>query len=195
MNQTATTGRRAQKARTREALLAAAREILGEGHEITVALAADRAGISRATAYRYFSEPRTLAAEAGLALEVRPYEEVIAGQTTPRGRVLAVSRYILDLSLAHEAEFRRFLAANLEASVAEGLTRRERRGARRVQMFEAALAGTGRNDLRPLVTALTAATGAEAMIALLDIARVSEAEAREAVQTIAEALLDRFGIA
>src|SRR5256886_8818328 len=54
------TGRTSQKARTRTALVAATRQLLGEGTTPTVEQAADRARISRTTAYRYFPNQRTL---------------------------------------------------------------------------------------------------------------------------------------
>ena len=49
-----------QKARTRAALLDAARALLAEGVSPTVEQAADRAAISRTTAYRYFANQRAL---------------------------------------------------------------------------------------------------------------------------------------
>ncbi|WP_375690919.1 hypothetical protein [Pseudooceanicola sp. LIPI14-2-Ac024] len=192
------TERRAQKARTREALLAGARDLVARGEPVTVAAAAQQAGISRATAYRYFSDPAVLTAEAGLAIEVKSYAAVIGGAATPRARVVAVSLYMLDLALEHEAGFRQFLARNLDAWLAEGGTR-SLRGARRVPMFEAALenerARLGAARFRTLVNALTAATGSEAMIALLDIAGADHDAARHAVAEIAEALCDRYGLA
>ena len=54
------TGRTRQKARTRDALVRAARDILGEGLSPTVEQAADAAGVARATAYRYFPNQRAL---------------------------------------------------------------------------------------------------------------------------------------
>src|SRR5918997_4653355 len=54
------TGRTNQKARTRTALLDAARALLAEGVSPTVEQAADRATISRTTAYRYFANQRAL---------------------------------------------------------------------------------------------------------------------------------------
>src|SRR6056297_880959 len=149
---------------------------------------------SRAPAYRYFSDPQVLASEAGLAVEVLDYASIVEGADGARARALAVSLYIFDLSLAHEAAFRQFLARNLDAWLSEGP--RDRRGARRVEMFRRALAGAGLDPAREarLVAALTAATGTEAMIALIDIARVDPDVARATVAEIAEALLDRYGV-
>src|ERR687893_551881 len=57
-------GRRNQKARTREALVAAARELLATGITPTVEEAAASAAISRTTAYRYFPNQRALVVAA-----------------------------------------------------------------------------------------------------------------------------------
>jgi len=183
-----------KRSRTREAILAGARALMARGEPVTVAAAGAEQGISRATAYRYFSDPQVLASEAGLAVEVLDYASIVEGADGARARTLAVSLYIFDLSLAHEAAFRQFLARNLDAWLSEGP--RDRRGARRVEMFRRALAGAGLDPAREarLVAALTAATGTEAMIALIDIARVDPDVARETVAEIAEALLDRYGV-
>src|SRR5882757_1425641 len=55
-----TGGRSAQKARTRHALVAAARDLVASGVTPTVEQAAAAAGISRTTAYRYFPNNRSL---------------------------------------------------------------------------------------------------------------------------------------
>ena len=52
-----------QKRRTRAELLRAARQLTEDGHQPSVAEVADHAGISRATAYRYFSKPEELIRE------------------------------------------------------------------------------------------------------------------------------------
>lgn len=188
--------RTSQKNRTREAILAGARALIERGEPVTVTAAAAESGISKATAYRYFSDPAVLAAEAGLAVEVRDYTEIVQGCDTPREKVLAVSLYMFDLALAHEAAFRQFLARNLDCWLAEGGGEATRRGARRVAMYRQAL-----SEVRPplpadrlalLVGALSAATGTETMIALDDIARLSPDQARQAVRETTEALLDRF---
>ncbi|MBC2857861.1 TetR family transcriptional regulator [Stappia sp. 28M-7] len=192
----ATRERTSQKNRTREAILAGARALIERGEAVTVTAAAAESGISKATAYRYFSDPAVLAAEAGLAVEVRDYAEIVQGCDTPRAKVLAVSLYMFDLALAHEAAFRQFLARNLDCWLAEGGGEATRRGARRVAMYRQAL-----SEVRPalpadrlavLVGALSAATGTEAMIALDDVARLSPDMARQAVRETTEALLDRF---
>ncbi|UUZ58659.1 TetR/AcrR family transcriptional regulator [Nocardioides sp. B-3] len=53
-------GRARQKRRTRDALVAAAGELVAQGVSPSVEQAAELAGISRTTAYRYFSNRRAL---------------------------------------------------------------------------------------------------------------------------------------
>src|SRR3954468_24579542 len=57
-------GRAAQKSRTRDALVVAARELVASGVSPTVEQAAAAAAISRTTAYRYFPSQRALLAAA-----------------------------------------------------------------------------------------------------------------------------------
>ena len=54
------TGRTTQKARTRPALIDAARRLLAAGRTPSVEDAAEAAAVSRATAYRYFPNRRAL---------------------------------------------------------------------------------------------------------------------------------------
>ena len=184
-----------KRSRTREALLSGARALMARGEPVTVAAAAAQEGISRATAYRYFSDPQVLANEAGLAVKVLPYEDVVASCTGPREKTIAVALYIFDLSTDNEAAFRQFLARNLDSWLAHGPA--DRRGARRVEMFGNALedAGLKAKDKTRLINGLTAASGAEAMIALFDVAKVDQNASRQAIRDVAEALLDKFGVA
>src|ERR671920_1991659 len=54
------TGRTNQKVRTRDALIAAARQLLARGVTPTVEAAATEASVGRTTAYRYFPNSRAL---------------------------------------------------------------------------------------------------------------------------------------
>src|SRR5579871_3348380 len=59
-------GRESQKNRTRKELVAAASELMRAGRHPTVTDVAEAAGISRATAYRYFPTQELLWAEVAL---------------------------------------------------------------------------------------------------------------------------------
>lgn len=185
-----------QKSRTREAVLAGARALISRGEAVTVAAAAAEVGVSKATAYRYFSDPNTLAAEAGLALDVRSYEAIVAQAPTLRDRLMAICLEMFDLPLGHEIDFRRFLARNLDASGQGDRRQVPPRGARRMAMYQQALDEAphdlaGEEQAR-LVRALSLATGVEAMISLLDVAQASREEARATVREVAEAILDKY---
>src|SRR3712207_464264 len=65
------TGRTNQKARTRDALIAAARQLLAEGVTPTVEEAAAEASVGRTTAYRYFPNSRALLAATFPQIEER----------------------------------------------------------------------------------------------------------------------------
>ena len=189
-------GRSAQKERTRKAILDGARTLLTEGKPVTVAAAAEKHNISKATAYRYFSDPALLVAEAGLDISVASYDEIVADGPGVREKLKAISLYFFDLAIDNEAGFRQFVGMTLAAWNPDGTQSPVRRGARRILMYERALAsddlGLTGPEQEKLIHALSTATGTEAMIALLDVANVNHATARETVSEIADALLDRY---
>ncbi len=180
--------------RTREALLSAARDLMSEGKEVTLAKVAERAKTSRATIYRYFSAPSVLALEATLDLEVTPTSELLEGLTNVRSRVHVVARYYLDLSRAHEVHFRQFLAESLKASIEDGTVKM--RGARRVAAFSEALAPVHPlmepKEIEDLAKRLSMSTGMEQLIILEDILRVNEATGYQLQKGLVDALLDRY---
>src|SRR5829696_9995053 len=99
------TGRTNQKVRTRDALIAAARQLLAKGVSPTVEAAATEASVGRTTAYRYFPNSRSLLAATYPQIEERsllgpdPPEDPLA-----RLEIMAESftRHLLE----HEPELR-----------------------------------------------------------------------------------------
>jgi AcrR family transcriptional regulator len=191
------TGRSSQKARTRQALLAAARQVMERGEPATVLAAAQEAGISKATAYRYFSTSETLVLEAALDAKVATPEEIVGDAQDVRERVLRVQRYLFTLTRASETKFRLFLARALDTSVSDrGHASREIRGGRRLPMYEHALAPMrsrlSRKQFQFLVLSLSAASGMESYLALKDVCRVDDATADRIAASNIEAILDRL---
>ncbi len=184
-------GRDKQRNRTRQALLEGARQLLAQGEPVTVSAAAARVGISRATAYRYFSDPQTLAIEAGLDLRVTPYAAVVEGSATLHARLAAIADYYLRLALENEDGFRRFIA---HAAAPDASGSIARRGGRRVDYFRQALADFGdplpEAQARRLVAQLSAATGIEALIAFVDVARIPQAQLPAVAAEMVEAILE-----
>ncbi len=183
-----------QKNRTRDALLSAARELMSVGSEVTLAKVAERAGTSRATVYRYFSDPSVLALDAKLDIEVIQTSELLRGLDDVRSRVHAIARYYLNFSRNHEAYFRQFLALSLKASLEEGSVKM--RGARRVAAFAEALAPARPimkcEEIEDLAKRLSMTTGMEQFIILEDILRVDETTGYKLQEGLVDALIDRY---
>lgn len=171
---------------------AEARRILSDKGTLTIPEAAEAAGISRATAYRYFSDASVLAAEAGIDVTVKPYEDIVRDCADARERVLAVALFFFDQAIEHETEFRSFLSRWLDTwRLNSGAPRR---GGRRVEMFRSAVEDMrdeiGDAACERLVRELSVATGTEAMIALLDVVGTDPATARATVEHMVGALYD-----
>jgi AcrR family transcriptional regulator len=183
-------GRVRQKTRTRRALVDAARALLGEGANVTVEAAAERAGVSRATAYRYFVNAREL------VVAVRPEIEAVSmlpadPPDDPRERVVLAARAIMRLTIDWEPELRAMLRLSLDPSN-PGHDLVLRKG-RRLLWFEDALAparlSLGPKRFRRLVRALAGAVGIEALIFLTDMAGLSRDEAAAQLVWTAETLV------
>jgi AcrR family transcriptional regulator len=185
------TGRTSQKARTRDALIAAARQLLAEGVTPTVEEAAAEASVGRTTAYRYFPNSRALVAATYPEIEERsllgadPPEDPLA-----RLEIMAESftRQILE----HEPELRAQLRLALEGEGTGGESLSLRRG-RRIRWIEDALSPLlGRmpeGEVRRLVLGIGATLGIEALVWLTDMAGLSREEAVEVMRSNARTLL------
>lgn len=184
-------GRTNQKARTRAALVAATRELLAAGLTPTVEQAADRAAISRTTAYRYFPNRRALLSAV--------YPEIAASSlldadapTDPAERLDQVLERFIGHVLEYEPELRAQLRLSLDRHPADPEQLPLRQG-RAIGWIEDALAPLrGRMpdaELRRLVLAIRATTGIEALIWLTDVAGLARTDAAGLMRSSARALL------
>ena len=180
-----------QKGRTRGALVAAARELLAEGVTPTVEQAADRAGISRTTAYRYFANQE--------ALLLATYPELDAPSllgehppADPAARLDIVLRHIGEQLLEHEAEMRAALRLSLSVPPPEGgVFLRRGRALRWIEDTLAPLrARHGRAAVRRLSLAIRATFGIESFAWLVDVGGVSRRAALDLMHASARTLLD-----
>jgi AcrR family transcriptional regulator len=185
------TGRTAQKGRTRRALVEAARELLSEGTTPTLEQAAERAHVSRTTAYRYFPSRQALLIGVVPELDVAsllpdpPPED-------PAARLAAVVEALARSAVRHEPELRAHLRASLEPGGAgQGdLPLRTGRAIVWIQEALAPLRGLmGERDVRRLVLAIRCSVGIEPLVWLTDVAGVSREEAVEVMRSSADALL------
>jgi AcrR family transcriptional regulator len=185
------TGRINQKGRTRAALLAAARELLADGMSPTVEQAADKAGISRTTAYRYFSNRRALLSAVYPEIDARSLLDADA-PTEPAARLDQVLARFIGHVLEHEPELRAQLRLSLDPHATDPEQLPFRQG-RAIGWIDDALAPLrGRmpdGELRRLVLAIRATTGIEALIWLTDVAGLSRTDAAALMRSSAGALL------
>jgi AcrR family transcriptional regulator len=182
-------GRTQQKSRTRQALVTATRELLAQGLTPKVEDAAEFAGISRTTAYRYFPNQRSLL----LAAHPQISPETLLPADAPNDPsarldafMAAFNRYNFDW----EPQLRTSLRLSLEPA---GIQPALRQG-RAVAWIEDALEPVRHTrpdiDIHRLAIAIRSATGIESLIWLIDIAGYTRDQAARTVRRTAHALLD-----
>lgn len=186
-------GRSAQKARTRGALVAAARDLVAAGVTPTVEDAAAAVSISRATAYRYFPNRRALLLAAHpeiAATSMLPPNPPV----DPAARLDAVVRNFTAMILDTEAQQRTMLRLSLEADAAERTALPLRQG-RAIAWITEALDGLSDDlsdeQVRQLVLSIRATIGIESTVWLVDVAGLARDDAVALMRWSAQALLHR----
>ena len=184
-------GRIDQKRRTRDALIAAARDLVATGETPTVEAAAEAASISRTTAYRYFPNQHALLVAAHPETGVVSLLPEDAPDDAATRLDLVVDAFTRSL-LENEAQQRTMLRLSLEADPVQRAQLPLRQG-RAIKWIEEALAPLREDmseaDVRRLTHAIRSATGIEALVWLTDIAGLSRHDARELMRWSARALL------
>lgn len=199
MSQGAPGERLNQKARTRSDLLASASGLIRLGKRPTVEEAALAAGISKRTAYRYFTSQEHLLADAALEALRPRMAEILDSVSKPddvHARVAALAVALRRMADEYDAELREMIRASLEkgANSADGNAPRQR-GGRRLEWIRTSL-----EPLRDVLTderfktlanSLAVCLGIDALIVLRDICGVSGEEAERLMTWMASALIDR----
>lgn len=183
-----TTGRVDQKRRTRDALVASARDMVARGETPTVEEAAVMAAVSRTTAYRYFPNQRLLLAAA--------YPETAATSLLPEAapadvaaRLEAVMSAFTDLIAKNEQQQRTMLRLSLEPHH-DSLPLRQGRAIPWItEALESLEGDLDAEQVRALVLAIRSATGIEALVWLTDVAGLSTQESLTLMRWSAQALL------
>ncbi|NUR71033.1 MAG: TetR/AcrR family transcriptional regulator [Hamadaea sp.] len=182
------TGRVGQKARTRQALVDATRRLLADGQTPQVEEAAEAAGISRTTAYRYFPNQRLLLMAAHPEISPDSLLGPDAPATLP-DRLDAFMAAFCEYNFTWEPQLRAALRVSLEPE-AERPTLRQGRAVRWIEDALAPLRETHPElDVHALAVAIRSAVGIEALIWLLDVAGYGHAEAARTVRETARALV------
>jgi AcrR family transcriptional regulator len=185
------TGRTKQKSRTRQALIDAARSLIADGVTPTVEQAAEAAGISRTTAYRYFPNQRDLLIAAHPQIDDRS----LLGSDPPadvRDRVERVIDAVIETTTENEAALRTMLRLALDPSTDRDalLLRQGRAIGWLTEAIEPLRGRMPKRDRERLVLAIRSAVGIEAMVWLCDVAGLDRDEAGDVMRWSGRALLD-----
>jgi AcrR family transcriptional regulator len=195
-----------QKQRTRGAIVDAAVRLVRDGAAPTVAQAAEAAGVSRATAYRYFPTPEDLLIEvATVTPAMRPVEAVLAelgGDADPETRFLRVQETFNAVVVQEEAQMRTALRAYLDNWLARrrhgvkgGLELREGRRMRWLRdVLDPVRGRLSAKQQRRLECALALTLGMDGMVVMKDVCRLKDDEAQDVLRWAGLALL-RAGLA
>lgn len=140
--------RQLKREKNRARLLAATKEIFSEGKKVTIAAAAERAGISVPTAYRFYSDPEKMRHDAALNQRFGPdpetrvaeLREACEGIDDPLERLIIAQDMMLEFIEDNETAYRMFLASSYESIVRSGeVDHGIAAGGRRVYLIDCAL--------------------------------------------------------
>lgn len=202
MVDTSQRGRHRQRSRTRAALVEGALEVLRTGRIPSVSDAAQASGVSRATAYRYFSDASTLLS-AVLQDTVTPigWEAIQAG--APDDPLVRISLFLdeaLPIIRNGDAQLRAALRVALEQRSAGGADADMPLGGTPVQRgtrlryVEQVLAPMRDNlnsaQWQRIVAGISVIVGIEAPIVLHDICGLSDRDADDTIRWAARALIN-----
>ena len=183
-------GRKIQKLKTRDKILKSAQLLLDKNKDITLEDVAKHADISRATIYRYYSSIDILAAEAILDLNtISPqelYEDVKSKDLN--NAILAIQEYYNQLTIDHEAGFRKYMSVVLNADQSDKI-----RGARRKKTMKMLLKKKARNlkreEVENLANLATVLMGIEAFVVTKDVCGLDNTQSKELLKWGMEKLL------
>lgn len=174
-----------QRSRTRAAIIEAATALMREGRPPTVTEAAERALVSRATAYRYFPTQESLLLDvANVEALVKPVEELVASFPTedPAQRLAALVGTFTQAMLSDETLIRTGVRVYMDTWLAnqrDGSHIPVRAG-RRMRYIDEVLRPLGERLGEPgrkrLRSALAVILGTEAVIAMKDSAGLDDDE-------------------
>lgn len=177
------TGRKKQKLKTRNQILASAQNFLNKGQSFTLEDVAKEAGLSRATVYRYYSNVEVLSVEAGLDLNTDSPEAIVKGlKGLPVEEIiLGIQDYYNRFTIDNEAAFRKFLSVVISAESPES-----KRGARRKRALQIVFTenklSLEKSDRENLANIATVLMGMEALIVTKDVCRLNDQESLELLQ-------------
>jgi AcrR family transcriptional regulator len=182
------TGRTNQKERTRAAIVAAAREAITAGGEVTMPGVARRALVSEATAYRYFPDLASLLREALAGVWDAPEQamEPVAQSSDPVERIGFATEVLLREVLAYQGAVRAMIAASITKPPVTALRPGRRFGliAEALRPLDGTMAARQPEQFEQLKRGLAVVVSAEALFTLTDLCGLPpEAAITSAIET------------
>jgi AcrR family transcriptional regulator len=189
-------GTAGSKGRTRRRLLEQASTLLGQGQMISVAEVAQHAGVSRATAYRYFPT-RGKMISAVVDFSLGPVRQAASSIADGRERIDELFLQTFPRFREYEPQLRAALQVSLSDMALERagrLTEEPYRRGHRIDILSHAAMPLkprlGKRGFNRLVRALSVVYGIEAYVVLRDIWGARDKEIQAIARWIADALVD-----
>lgn len=173
-------GRKNQKLKTRDKILNSTQILLEKKKDFTLEDVARHAKISRATIYRYYSNIDILAAEAVLDLSTKNSEEIIeeVKDLDLKEAIMAIQEYYNNLTIDHEAGFRKYMSVVLNADQSTKM-----RGARRkktlVMLLQQRAKGMHPDEIEKLANLATVLMGIEPFVVTKDVCHLNNQQSKE----------------
>ena len=165
-----------QKERTRQAIVAATRDLARAGGEVTMPAVARSALVSEATAYRYFPDLASLLSEALAGVWPSPETALapVAGSDDPVERVACATEALLRHVLSYQGAVRATIAATITRPGGAAM-----RPGHRFGLIDEALrpVAAGTAGLAQLKQDLAVVISAEALFTLTDLCGLSPEDA------------------
>lgn len=187
-------GRVNQKQETRDRILKSAQEFMNSGEKFTLEDVANRANLSRATVYRYYSNIDVLSAEAGLDINtISPeniYESLQSNEI--KEQLLGVQEYYNNLAIEHEKAFRNYLSIVL----ASNLQTNNKRGARRNRTLNMVLneSNLSKKEIKNFQNLFTVLMGIEPLIVTKDVCGLNDKQSKQLLKWGMELILKGISI-
>lgn len=183
-NENLTFGRVDQKRKTRDKILKIAEELLNTVGVFSLEDVAEKAQISRATIYRYYSNIEILCAEVVITINTTSTDNLIkeVENMNMKEALLYIQNYFNDLANNNEAAFRKYLSIVVDETLKTNNTTHHR-GARRL-IINSAILEKHKNELsaqnlKNLKYISTVLAGIEPLIANKDVNHISNEESKE----------------
>ncbi|MBU2928933.1 TetR/AcrR family transcriptional regulator [Winogradskyella psychrotolerans] len=186
-------GRVKQKQETREKILSTTQALMNYAEKFTLEDVAEKAGVSRATIYRYYSNIDILSAEAGIDINTKSpktiYENLQGLEI--KDKILGVQEYYNNLTLDNENAFRNYLSIVLTSD-----SQHTKRGARRSKTLKMVLDETNltKTEIKNLQNLFTVLMGVEPLIVTKDVCGLNNEESKKLLKWGMELLLKGISI-